>query len=603
VAEPVRTPDLPTDAAPPAPSDGAARVPDAALRELPAPPDRPARDAPRPTRWQELRTLLLGPEHERLTRVERKLDDPHLHVDDVSQVLPAAIERRAGDRELGDALGPVVSEAIKVSVRRDPQPLVDAIFPVIGPAIRRSIASAFSELVQSINTTVEHSFTPQGLAWRFEAMRTGRSFGEVVLSHSLVYRVEQLFLVHHETGLLIAHHSAPGVKSLSPEMMAAMLTAIGDFAHDTLEHSREDGVDAVNWGALTLMSEKGPRIVLSAVIRGQPPMGYRDVLQRAVEGVHRVHSQDIERFALTGATFPVRPDLLEPCLVAQLQEPSRAKGWWRAFALAVLVLAGVGWCAGPRYLEQRRFNRYVDELRREPGIVVGSTARTGGRHVITGLRDPLAADPQQQLARVGLDSTRVESHWEPYVALRPEFVLRRAGTALAPPSGVQLGMRGDTLTATGVASGQWTATARRVALALGGVSAVDFSALQDSAETALRSAADRLAQVEVTFARGDAFPAPGYRPIVDSLALGLGSLLSAAAAAGRELVVEARGATDSVGTAEGNAALRVERARTLRALLLARGIPAASVTIHPDSSISGRRASLRIAVRPPRTLP
>jgi hypothetical protein len=41
------------------------------------------------------------------------------------------------------------------------------------------------------------------------------------------------------------------------------------------------------------------------------------------------------------------------------------------------------------------------------------------------------------LAAAGVDSTRVEAHWEPYVALRPEFVLRRAGNALQPPATVQ----------------------------------------------------------------------------------------------------------------------------------------------------------------------
>jgi OOP family OmpA-OmpF porin len=163
---------------------------------------------------------------------------------------------------------------------------VDAIFPIIGPAIRRSIASAFSELVQSINTTVEHSLTPRGLAWRFEALRTGRSFGEVVLSHSLVYRVEQLFLVHRDTGLLVAHLTAPGVKSLSPEMVAGMLTAITDFARDTFEFSRQEGVGSVALGDLTVWTEEGPVASLSAVI-SHAPAAFREEMQRAVEGAPR----------------------------------------------------------------------------------------------------------------------------------------------------------------------------------------------------------------------------------------------------------------------------------------------------------------------------
>lgn len=592
MAEPLRT----TDPLNPSSADGPPLVPDGdgAGPAASPPPGGPTAS----TRWQELRDLLVGPEQQRIERVEHQLANPMLHVDEVSEVLPEAMERRARDGSLGGALGPVIGEAVKASVRRDPQPLVDAIFPIMGPAIRRAIASAFSELVQSINTTVEHSLTPRGLAWRFEALRTGRSFGEVVLSHSLVYRVEQLFVVHRDTGLLVAHLTAPGVKALSPEMVAGMLTAITDFARDTFEFSRQEGVDAVALGDLTVWTEEGPVASLSAVIRGHAPVAFREVMQRAVEGVHRVHMADLERFGLDGTPFEVRPDLLEPCLVAQVNEPSRSKGWWRSLVIAALILLGVGWCAVPRYLEGRRFDRYVGALRQEPGVVVGSTARADGRFVVSGLRDPLARDPHALLAAAGLDSSRVDAHWEPYVALRPEFVLRRAGSALQPPGTVQLMMRGDTLAASGVASGEWLASARRIAVAVGGVGAVDFSAVQDSAIVALRGAADLLEQLEVRFARGEAFPLPGYRPTVDSMTAGLGRLLADAVAARREVVVEARASTDSVGTATTNSALRVERARTLRALLAARGIPAGVVTINPDSAISGRRASLRIAVRP-----
>ena len=135
-------------------------------------------DTPSGGRWNELRALIIGPERERLREVEEKLEDPWLHADEVSRVLPEAVTRRsAQDGELGKALGPLLGEAIKTSVRRNPQPLVDAIFPIIGPAIRRAMASAFSELVQSINATMEHSFTPRGLRWRIEAWRTGRTFG------------------------------------------------------------------------------------------------------------------------------------------------------------------------------------------------------------------------------------------------------------------------------------------------------------------------------------------------------------------------------------------------------------------------------------------
>ena len=54
---------------------------------------------------------------------------------------------------------------------------------------------------------------PRSLKWRFEAWRTGRPFAEIVLLKTLVYRVDQVFLIHKETGLLLQHVVADEVRA------------------------------------------------------------------------------------------------------------------------------------------------------------------------------------------------------------------------------------------------------------------------------------------------------------------------------------------------------------------------------------------------------
>src|SRR5438045_6625905 len=120
--------------------------------------------------------------------------------------MPTLDDRLASDdTALVRALTPTVELAIRQSVRRDPQPLADAIFPVIGPAIRKAIATAIGGLIESMNQAAELAFSLQAVRWRIEAWRTGRSFGEVVISHRLRYSVEQIFLIQRDSGLLLAH--------------------------------------------------------------------------------------------------------------------------------------------------------------------------------------------------------------------------------------------------------------------------------------------------------------------------------------------------------------------------------------------------------------
>ena len=162
----------------------------------------------------ELRSLLLGPAEAQLAEVHERLFDPQRQVEEVSRVLPDAIAVRSRrDDALTAALSSTVSTALQHSVRKNPQPLADALFPIMGPAIRKYIAAALNTMVQSLNQTMTHSMSARGLGWRFEALKTGRPFSEVVLLHTLRYRVEQVYLIHKETGLLLRHVSAAGAQA------------------------------------------------------------------------------------------------------------------------------------------------------------------------------------------------------------------------------------------------------------------------------------------------------------------------------------------------------------------------------------------------------
>lgn len=569
--------------------------------------DRRSESDPSVERWHELRSLLLQPERERLAKIERTLANPYLQADQIADALPEAVRRRTTqDSALGDALGPVVGDAIRASVKRDPQPLVDAIFPIMGPAIRRAISTALAELVQSLNQSLEHTFSPQGIAWRVEAMRTGRSFGEVVLSHSLLFRVEQLFLIDRDSGLLVEHRVAPGVQAPPPDMVASMMTALRDFARDSFRMSETEGLDAVALGDLTVWVEGGPHANLAAVIRGTPPIALREEMQLAVEEIHRIHADDLERFRNTGVSFESSPGLLDRLLVSQLQSrASKGGGAWRTWLLGAVILGLLAWIFVPRFLEGRRFDRWVARLRAAPGIVVSDAGRADGHFVVSGLRDPLAVQPAALLDGTGFDASRVVAKWEPYIALRPEFIGQRARIALSAPPTVGLRVSGDTLVATGVASTQWLSAAAQLGRTVAGVNVVSLQGVADSAMVALRAHADRIQEMSFDFASGSVEPNPEEQPRLDTLARELAALQGEAARAGRALRISFVGSSDSVGSEESNAVLRAARAARIRSALLARGVGGTTMLTESDSTRTStqRTVHLRIALLSSDSLP
>lgn len=517
----------------------------------------------------ELRSLLLGPAEAQLADVHTRLFDPERQLEEVSRVLPDAIAVRSRqDDELTTVLGPTVAAALEHSVRKDPKPLADAIFPIMGPAIRKAIAAALSGMVQSLNQTLTHSLSARGLQWRWEALRTGRPFSEVVLLHTLLYRVEQIFLIHRETGLLLRHLSAGRSAVQDADMVSGMLTAIQDFVKDSFTTRQGDQLETMQVGELTVWVEQGPLAILAGVIRGNAPHELREVFQETLERIHLQYGPALKKFAGDAAVFAGTEPLLEDCLQAGYDLENQSASSSRklspftiivAVILVALMLVGFFWLR-----DRRRWNAYVERLRSEPGIVVTDQGRQGGKYFVSGLRDPLARDPKAILQGTGVEVESVVGRWQPFQALTPDFVLARAKGSLDPPATIKLTMHDGLLEADGFASHQWVVETRRIARLLPGVSQFQEDKLLD------------LEQIENPLLMFE-FDQTQFRPNQeDQLNQLVSDIRRLQQLAGQQKVrLEITGHTDGSGTEARNASLSQGRADTV-ADMLRKTLPASS---------------------------
>src|SRR6202046_4585305 len=303
--------------------------------------------------YEELRHLIVAPETEGLAAVEERLDNLENRTCAVSEGVAEAIKMRraSGDQALADALAPTIQETLRESVRRDPHVLADALFPVMGPAIRKSITETLRSMLESFNEALENSLSWQGMQWRVEAMRTGKPFAEIVMMHSLLFRVEQVFLIHQQTGLVLNHVTAPTVATQDPAMIAGMLSAIQQFVRDSFDSKNEETLDSMNVGELEVWIGEGPDAVIAAVIRGHAPADYRLAMKEALEEIQRHHSTELANFKGDAAPFRSADEILSRLLATQHREPVAAKRPRAAFAaLAILVIAILGWAGYSTYL-------------------------------------------------------------------------------------------------------------------------------------------------------------------------------------------------------------------------------------------------------------
>ncbi len=106
---------------------------------------------------------------------------------------------------------------------RTPGILATSLAPIIGDAVRKAVANALRGMAESINFTLERSLSWESIKWRFEAWRTGKTFGDIVLLRSLRYKVQQVILIHSETGSVLQELNAPGGGIKQPELASSML--------------------------------------------------------------------------------------------------------------------------------------------------------------------------------------------------------------------------------------------------------------------------------------------------------------------------------------------------------------------------------------------
>jgi len=530
--------------------------------------------------YEELRHLIVAPEQEEIADIQERLEDLARRTKDVSTVVAEAITLRrdqGGDRALAGALAPTIQETLRESVRRDPHVLADALFPVMGPAIRKSIAETLRAMLESFNQALEHSLSARGIKWRIEALRTGKSFSEIVLMHSLLYRVEQVFLIHRQTGLVLNHIVASSVPTQDPAMVAGMLSAIQQFVRDSFDSKNEETLDSLNVGELEVWIEEGPDAVIAAVIRGHAPADYRLAMKEALEEIQRHYSSGLENFRGDAAPFRSADELLLPLLATQHREPAGVKKPRAALAtLAVLGILVLGWFGYSTYLLWE-WSRFLNAVRGQPGIVVISYDKQGGRYHIRGFKDPLAPDPNALLSQAGLDPKDAEFDLAPYYSLDDAIVTQRARQFLRPPEGVTLSEHQGELDVEGNASPQWIARLADRALLIPGINAINVSHLQNAHSAQLDPARHVIESMILVFPIGRVELERGQENTIIQSQKQIRDIVAQADRLGEHTSIEIIGHTDSTGVDNANLLLSQQRAEQIRGMLLRAGIQPANL--------------------------
>jgi OOP family OmpA-OmpF porin len=321
-------------------------------------------------------------------------------------------------------------------------------------------------------------------------------------------------------------------------------------------------------------------------------------MKEALEEIQRLYSSGLANFKGDAAPFRPADEVLSRLLATQHREPVAAKKPRAALAaIAIIVIIGLGWGVYASYLLWE-WSRFLNAVRGQPGIVVISYDRQGGRYHIRGFKDPLAPDPNALLSQAGLDPKDAEFELAPYYSLDDAIVSQRARQFLHPPETVTLSEHEGVLDVKGTASPQWIShLADRYPL-IPGINAINVSHLQNAHSAQLDPPRKVIESMILVFPVGRAEFEPSQESLAAQEGKEIRDLIAEASGLGEQTSVQIIGHTDSTGVDNTNLLLSHQRAERVREILLRGGIQPANLTsrgvgttqpLRPEDTEEGRR--------------
>ena len=253
--------------------------------------------------FERLKDLLLSEDEKQIRQLREQLDalknqlqDKERLIRTLDPVLADLLQRKIQESkgEMAEALAPVMGAAIKRQVKEARDDVVDALYPVIGRMISKAVAEAMKKLAASINERMNQTFNFKLLLTRLKAKLLGVSSGEMLLTETGYFRLEEIFLIDKRSGLLIAQAGASGNPDGTDDsqVIAGMLSAIKSFVEDAFSGGQETELQEIEYSNRTIRIDSGRYTYLAVVFWGVPGRDFDETLRACHAKIHeKFHKQ------------------------------------------------------------------------------------------------------------------------------------------------------------------------------------------------------------------------------------------------------------------------------------------------------------------------
>lgn len=371
----------------------------------------------------------------------------------VSDVISEALdERQQKDNSVARILAPLVEQSIESSVSHHRQKFVDYLYPLVGDLVKKFATVFLRDFIEKTNELIEKSLSFKSLTWRYKAKRAGLTYSRYVASQVYVYQVQQVLLIHKNTGILLNSSSLNPENDENSDLISAMLSAISDFVNDSFSQHKQLGagqsttdsnnsnkiysLDEIKVDDFTLYIKQGPQAFIVGAVLGNISPEAKDKLQRTLEEIHSRYMHALQTFKGDVSVFESTSSALDACLISEEKanhvDNKKSKKPWLATLLFLGVFVTIAYYGIISWQTNALLTR-IKALPQDQGIVINRSDIVGVKNIqIMVLRDPNAISVDEWLLPAKLDSRK---NWlfideVPFMSLSQAVVKRRVQTII-----------------------------------------------------------------------------------------------------------------------------------------------------------------------------
>ena len=171
--------------------------------------------------------------------------------------------------------GPQITETISRQIKESQDEVVEALYPIIGRMIKKYITSEIQKLSEKVDQQMELAFSWEGWKLRIKAWISGTPQKDVVLSKLIEPKIEEIFVIEKDSGLLMGSFSKN--KAVDQDMVAGMLTAIKAFVEDAFTTDSQE-LESIDYETYKIVLKSFKSFYIAVVSSGGMNTEFRDKL-------------------------------------------------------------------------------------------------------------------------------------------------------------------------------------------------------------------------------------------------------------------------------------------------------------------------------------